>query len=259
MRGKHLLVRFVLVILGALAVALFIIPLTHSASVNIGSVTGIVCSLLLLCYGLFMNPFHRLLGKIWKKKAGKWFLSLCAVVLSLIAGCVITETIFMIKGANTKPLGDEVVVVLGCRAYKDKPSLSMIERLDEAYGYLQEHKECTVILSGGQGEGETLSEAEVMYQYLKELGIEEQRMIKEDRSRDTFENLSNVKKIMEERGLGKEVAIVTSEYHAYRSSLIAKEVGLESTSIPAKTAWWLFPTYYVREMYGILHQWIFGR
>ena len=68
------------------------------------------------------------------------------------------------------------------------------------------------------------------------------------------ENLRFSKKIIEERGLSKNIAIATSDYHQYRASKIAKTLGFSVGAVPGHTAWWLFPTFYVRELYGILYQ-----
>ena len=52
------------------------------------------------------------------------------------------------------------------------------------------------------------------------------------------------------------IAIVTNEYHEYRAFMIAEVLGLEHSAVPAKTPWWLFPTYYIREVYGIIYEWV---
>ena len=62
------------------------------------------------------------------------------------------------------------------------------------------------------------------------------------------------KKIIEEKGLGNNIAIATSEYHQYRASQIAKSLGFSVGAVSGHTAWWLFPTFYMRELYGILYQ-----
>ena len=75
------------------------------------------------------------------------------------------------------------------------------------------------------GRGRKISEAECMYRYLTKKGINSSRIIKEDKSTSTRENLRFSKKIMEEKGLGNNIAIATSEYHQYRASQIAKSLG----------------------------------
>ena len=93
------------------------------------------------------------------------------------------------------------MIVLGCGVNGDRPSLMLTERLDAAYDYLNTHEEVVCILSGGQGKGENISEAECMYRSLTEKGIARDRLYKEDRSTSTRENLLYSKKIIEEKNL----------------------------------------------------------
>ncbi len=167
---------------------------------------------------------------------------------------VIFFTICMVKAAVHKPTGEETLIVLGCRVYGETPSLSLKERLDAAYEYLTEHPETACIVSGGKGDGENISEAEAMYRYLIKKGIHEKRIYRENKSTTTRENLEFSKKIIEENQLSEKIAIATNEYHQYRVFLITRRMGMENTAVSGKTAWWLLPTFYVRELYGILYQ-----
>jgi len=162
----------------------------------------------------------------------------------------------MIIAANKKTTEDATVVVLGCRVYGTKASLSMVERLDAAYNYLTEHETAVCVLSGGQGLGEDITEAECMYRYLVEEGISPDRLYKEEKSASTRENLQFSKDLIEEEGLHPAIVITTSEYHQYRAGQIAKTLDMEYGANPGRTAIWLFPTYYVRELYGILYEWL---
>ena len=82
-------------------------------------------------------------------------------------------------------------------------------------------------------------------------------MYKEEASTTTRENLLFSKQLIEEQGLNSVVAIATSEYHEYRAGMIADALEIDWAAVPGRTAIWLFPTYYVRELYGILYEWIF--
>lgn len=186
-------------------------------------------------------------------------------ILFVITGLVIVSTIMlvmffsicMIKAANQKPSENPTVVVLGCRVYGEKASLMLVERLDAAYKYLSENEDAICVLSGGQGVGEDISEAECMYRYLVKKGIKSERLYKEEKSTSTRENLAFSKEIIEENNLNRDIAIVTNEFHEYRAGEVAKTLTLHSTAISGKTAWWLFPTYYVRELYGIMYEMFF--
>lgn len=169
----------------------------------------------------------------------------------------IIETGCIIGTCAKAPTSNATAIVLGCRVYGERASLSLLERLEAAYDYLIENPEADCIVSGGQGEDELISEAECMYRWLVEQGIEPSRIYKEDKSTSTEENIQFSKKIIEEEGLFQKVVIITSDYHCYRAGMIADDYGLVWGTKPGHTAIWLLPTYYVRELYAILAEWIF--
>ena len=74
----------------------------------------------------------------------------------------------MVRASKSAPKDETVMIVLGCGVNGDRPSLMLTERLDAACDYLNTHEEVVCILSGGQGKGENISEAECMYRYLTE-------------------------------------------------------------------------------------------
>lgn len=246
----------IILIINIIVLAYFIIPLFLGVNLNIGSITGIALSLMLMGYLLFRRHVHAIL-KEWKvHPVKKWICRAGIMIAVAIISLVMIETALMICAACKAPKDDATVVVLGCRVYGERPSLSMIERLDAAYKFLAEHENATCILSGGQGPGEDISEAECMYRYLIQKGIEESRLYKEEQSTTTRENLAFSQKVIEEKQLQPEIAIATSEYHEYRAGMIAQALDMEYGAIPARTAIWLLPTYYIRELYGILYEWV---
>lgn len=249
--------RIILVAVGVYSLPLFLIPLSLSVGVNIGNATGIGVAVLLIVYGLFFTVINRGIGTCLKHKVLRYFVYFTGLVASTILVLVIVLTTLMVGAMNNAPKGQETLVVLGCRVYGERPSLSLQERLDAALVYLEEHPEAYCVVSGGQGDGENISEAECMYRYLTDRGIDGIRIFKEDASTTTRENLEYSLAVIEENGLPQEIAIVTSEYHQYRASLVAKELGLSNTAVCGKTAKWLLPTFYIRELYGILYQWVF--
>ena len=102
------------------------------------------------------------------------------------------------------------------------------------------HKDPTppiLIPSGGQGSDEKIPEARAMADYMKDKGIPEEKIILEDKSTTTYENLVNSKKIIDERDGDKYTALVTSNYHVYRALRHAKKIGLKCTSMP--TRYWV--------------------
>ncbi len=251
------LLRSILVIVGILCFIWFAIPLSLSVNLNIGNITGLGVSSLLILLGIFLPLVQRMVHKWSSHPIKKWFYRVPIAIVCLILTLVVIESGLMIAAASKTPDENVTVVVLGCRVYGESPSLSMVERLDAAYEFLTKNEQTKCVLSGGKGTGENISEAECMYRYLVEKGIDAKRLYKEEQSTTTRENLLYAKEIIETEGLEETIAIATSEYHVYRAGMIAKALGMEYVSVPGQTAIWLFPTYYVRELYGILYEWVF--
>ena len=240
-----------------LAFILFFLPFLVAGICNIGNITGIVVTIILMFYIKCMPLIHSFIKKIWQSKVGKGICIFSGFIISLILSLVVIESGFMIQAATKAPENNATAIVLGCRVYDERPSLSMIERLEAAYSYLSENPNSDCVVSGGRGFGESISEAEAMYRWLIEKGIDPSRIYKEEFSTDTEENISFSKEIIKRNGLNENIVIVTSEYHTYRAGLIAEKYDLNYGSAPGQTAIWLFPTFYVRELYAILAEWIF--
>ena len=255
-KGK-MIIRILITVIGITGLLWFLLPVFTHLIINIGNITGCIVFTCLIIYGIFMPYINSSIANVWHKSFGRIVLSLLALLAAVIIILVVVLSGLMIKSASQKPSDKETVVILGCGIYGERASLMLLERLDAAYDYLIENKDAVCILSGGQGYGEDISEAECMYRYLANKGIDKERLYKEDKSTSTRENLAFSKEIIEQHGFSPKVAIVTNEFHEYRSGRVAKTLGLEASSIPGRTAWWLFPTYYVRELYGILYEWVF--
>lgn len=246
-----MVIRGLLIVVALMLFVLFSIPLVKGI-VNIGNITGLTVGVICIAVAIFLDPMIRLSDQ----KVFKIVYAVVSVLILAIAALGIITGICISRGSQSEPPEGAVLVVLGCQVKGDKPSLMLAKRIDRAEVYLREHPETIAVLSGGKGNGEDMSEAECMYRTLMSKGIAEERLIKEDRSTSTVENLEFTTKILEEKGLGRDIAIVTNEFHQYRAGEIAKSLDLNSGAVPSETAWWLWPTFEVREMYAVLAQWI---
>lgn len=249
--------RFVGVVFGTITLLWFMLPFLVAGILNIGNVTGIVVSLFFVMYMTFLPMIHEGLRRLWKNHCWKWLLGGCAVVFMIIVVLAVVETGCIVRANMKKPAENATAVVLGCKVYGERASLSLVERLEAAYDYLVENPDAACVVSGGQGDGENISEAECMYRWLVAKGIEKERIYKEEASTSTDENIAFSKEVIRENGLDERIAIITSEYHSYRAGIIAKENGVAFGTASGKTAIWLLPTFYVRELYAILAEWIF--
>jgi uncharacterized SAM-binding protein YcdF (DUF218 family) len=158
----------------------------------------------------------------------------------------------IISYGNSKPQENgDYLIVLGAQVKGTTPSRALKNRLDTAIKYLLQNENTKVIVSGGQGSGEDISEAEAMSQYLLEAGIDNLRIIKEDKSRNTYENLLFSKSLIKEPNPG--IVIVTNDFHVFRALHIGKKLGLINVSgLPAPSDNLLFISYYVREFLAVI-------
>lgn len=172
-----------------------------------------------------------------------------------LAAFFVTEG--MILGASGGGSGQpDAVIVLGAGVNGTKPSLVLESRIDAAAAYLKAHPDVPAVLSGGQGDGESVTEAQCMYDALKKRGISADRLILEENSTTTTENLRNSKKLLADRNV-RTVAVVTSDFHLFRACrIIAPSVGLSGVfGVPASTSWWwLNANYYAREAFAVWKQ-----
>ena len=200
------------------------------------------------CFGLMFAIDRQFKGK-WKIP-GKWILAFRILVGT---GCLVFAVLLgvILHGQSVGPEPEaDYIVVLGAGLRGDRPSLVLQYRINAAAEYLQKNPDTTAIVSGGQGPDEWISEAEAMRRGLEAKGISGDRIILEDASTSTEENLTYSKKLMED---DVSVVIVTNKFHVYRALHIAGECGYTDVSgLGADNVSWLNPTNYLRECLAVV-------
>jgi len=185
------------------------------------------------------------------------------VILLCVGGvCFAVLEAPVLRAAGGEPEYEaDYLIVLGAGVHGDVPSLSLKNRLDAALEYLNRNPECTAIVSGGQGPGENLSEAQAMFDYLTRRGIEPGRVLTEEKSTSTQENLSFSFELLRTRGVEPEsarIALVSSEYHLYRAQYLARSMGVQVHGVAARTSKpVLMVNYFIREAFAVLYTWVF--
>lgn len=193
-----------------------------------------------------------------RKRVAAWILT--GIMVAGLAWCGYL-TVLIFSATGNSPPDSATVLVLGCKVDADgEPSLSLRSRIEKAAEYLQEHPDAMCIVSGGKGSNEPVSEASVMARELEALGIEPERILQEDQSTDTQENMEYSAKLITEMGLSREVAVVTDDYHEFRAGELAKNAGLIPYAVPAESVKYLFPANYGRELISMtkffIEKWI---
>lgn len=191
-------------------------------------------------------------------KVGKRCKAIFLAIISLgLVGFLAVEALLFSHGeADHSARPADALMVLGAGVNGTTPSLVLSTRIDAAYTYLTEHPETLAVLSGGQGPGEDVTEAQAMYAALTGRGLDGGRLLLEERSTSTAENFSFSKEILEAAGLDTEtavIAVVTNDFHAYRAQLIARRAGLDTFGVSAELPWaWLEANYYIREAFALV-------
>lgn len=155
----------------------------------------------------------------------------------------------------------DYVIVLGCGLKEDKPDRILKSRLETAVEFLEKYPDSVAICTGGQGADEPIPEATAMEKYLLKAGISKDRVKKETTSANTYENFKHAKKLITKFGDDPKtvrIAIVTSEFHLYRSAMLAEGQGfVDSIKVSAKTpALWFYP-HFLREIAAVVKAWLF--
>lgn len=195
--------------------------------------------------------------RLWKKlpRAAKRML-LCLVVVGAGFFCVVEGFIF--SGFHAKEEeGLDYLIVLGAQVYERGPSPVLAYRLDAAVRYLSENPDTVCIVSGGQGANEPFSEAQGMADYLIANGIEKERILLEDQSRSTVENIVNSMEFFDAET--ETVGIVTNNFHVFRATGIAKKQGIVNVcGICADANLWYLPNNLLREFFGVCKDTLVG-
>ena len=162
-------------------------------------------------------------------KLAKW---LKITIISCLALAVVFSSFLIIYGkSDSTTYTEDAVIVLGAAVHGKTPSLTLKKRLDKAVEYHKQNPNAIIVVSGGQGNGEDISEAEAMKTYLVEQGVAADKIIKEDKSTSTTENFTFSKEILDKH-FNKDytTCFITNEYHVLRAADCAKNVGLDDIS-----------------------------
>ena len=239
---KRFLVPLILAFLGIVCIAL---PL------HIG-MTG-VC--LLLLSGVL--TVIKLLPETKKGRLVRLFL----IMLTSLGAAVLLAAMLYIdfSGKDTyDPASPPAfVVVLGAQTYGDQPSRTLKERLDRAAEFAEAYPQSVLFVTGGQGADETQTEASVMAAYLGHRGVAPERIISEESSSTTRENLLNAAAIAEPLGIPTDsVLIVTSDFHLCRAGYIARSLRMEPSGLVSTTRPWILKINYdLREVFAFVKAW----
>lgn len=246
-------VRRVLTALCLAAAAFFLLPL-WAGIVHFGMLWPSFLLLLAAAWLTWPGFFRRLLRPRWLRRLVNCVIAVCMTAILVTVGRM------ALAAADRPARGQEcTVVVLGCQVFPDgHPSLMLRGRIQAAYRYLTDHPEAVCIASGGQSGSEPVSEAQCIRDTLVSMGIAPERILLEDRSRSTEENLAFSARLIAEQGLPTAVAVASDNFHQLRAAIWAQRSGLTPYSDGCASPWFLTAGYWARETAALLYMLVTG-
>ncbi|HWQ30831.1 MAG TPA: YdcF family protein [Negativicutes bacterium] len=185
----------------------------------------------------------------------------CIFIAAGLLSFILLEGLIIYGGSSNEEIKADYLMILGGGLKKDQITLTVQERLLTGIRYLEEYPEAKVIVSGGHGFGQTVTEAEAMEEYLITEGISADRIISEDRATSTMENFIFSREILERYGEPKDnrLVIVTNDFHMFRSKLLARRNGFEPYGISCSTPFYIRTNCYIREYFALIKSFLFDR
>ncbi len=221
---------------------------------NLGTVLTLLAGVFFFVCGVCFGKIQ-IITKTGIPKAVKYI-----VLFMILAEFVLIGFIAAFGMKDNADYTEDAIIVLGAAVRGDKVTYPLQLRLDKALEYSRRNPRAYIVVSGGQGIQETVTEASAMKKYLIENGADESKILAEDKATSTNENMRYSKKILDEK-LGKEyrAVVVTNNFHVYRSVMIADIEGIsDAAHIHAGLQWYNIIPCYLRESLAVFKMWILG-
>lgn len=192
------------------------------------------------------------------EKIKKYKLINVSVALALAVIIIFSSFLVVYGEKDNVDYTEKTVIVLGCGIDGDEVGYNLSKRLDKAIAYHEKNPDAMIIVSGGQGPDEVISEALAMKNYLLKNSIPEDKIIMEDKSTSTITNFAYSHEKMRENNLPDDsVVVVSNAYHIYRAVSYARAEGFEVTHLGAEIFWFSVPMSYFREILAVMKMWVF--
>ena len=239
----YILIRLIFLLMGTLSLS-NVLFMYRVANPTIGFTLQAALSVGLILYAIFLpwisKKIHIILG------------SLC-LIPTIFA-------LFLLIYGNVSNVDyeEDVVIVLGAGINGENVTRPLARRLDAAIAYWHQNPDAYIITTGGLGNRATITEAEAMARYLIRRGVPEERILLEDQSTSTHENLTFAKEMLDAHfSDGIRAVLITNDFHIYRAVRTARYVGIDVARKGAYTDWYTWPVNYLREMLAVIDLWFF--
>ncbi|AEB75435.1 hypothetical protein ADU80_06090 [Clostridium botulinum] len=230
--------------------------------IGLGRFSGIIgFHMIWLFLGVFVIVFQRFkerILKFYKKINIKFRTVIIFFIVIGLSSFILIEGLIIHSAISKTTDEKKYMIVLGAAVHGDYMSLILKKRMDTTLEYLKKYPNTKIIVSGGKGPGELITEAEAMKRYLIQNGINHDQIIKEEKSRNTAENFKYSLEILKQREKkdNPSVCVVTTDFHMFRAKFLAKRAGINVHAVPSKGYLSSAPNYYIREYFAVIHSFI---
>ena len=245
---KKKIIKALLIIFGSLLVFNALL-MSVMSNINAGIIAELLLGVVIFLYGILLE---KLVPKIPKWLRAVFWCGVCTVMVSvsLLLGLGINDTV---TGS------EDAVIVLGSGIRGELLTVGLKNRLDCAVEIYENNPDIVIVVSGGQGPQEDITEALAMERYLLSRNIPQENIIKEEQATSTYENFIYSKQILDEKfGENYSAAYVTNDYHIYRAGALAKIAGFGDVAHShSTTVWYTVIPSCMRECMAVVKLWLF--
>ncbi len=251
MHNKSKLVYMTITLVGII-MTIYGLVLCMVSNLNFGVIFVVCLGVVTISVGVFYEKINRLTKSGFFKYC-KWFL-----IVVLCVELLFVSFLAIYGSFDDVSYKEDAVIVLGAGVRGDKVTLPLKMRLDKAKEYHEKNPEAVIVVTGGKGFQETVTEAYAMEKYLIERGVEKSKIIKEEKATSTKENMEFSKVLLDEYFEDEySVVVITNNFHIFRGMSLATRTGFNEVShMHAGLQWYNFLPCYLRESLAVLKMWV---
>ncbi len=245
---KKKIIKALLIIFGSLLIFNALL-MSVMSNINAGIIAEFLLGAVIFLYGVLLEKFVPKIPK-WLRAVFWCSVGTVTVFVTVLLGLGVTDTV---TGS------EDAVVVLGSGIRGELLTVGLKNRLDCAVEMYEDNPDIVIVVSGGQGPQEDITEALAMERYLLSRKIPQENIIKEEQATSTYENFVYSKQILDKKfGENYKTAYVTNDYHIYRAGALAKIAGFGNlTHSHSTTVWYTVIPSCMRECMAVVKLWIF--
>lgn len=244
----------IIITLFGVAFTVYGLILCSMSNLNLGVILVALFGVVTLLTGVFYSQI--------KKLADIKFFKICKIliILFLCAEFLLVSFLSVYGLCDNADYKEDAVIVLGAGIRGDRVTLPLKMRLDLAVDYHKKNPDGLIVVSGGQGLQETVTEAYAMEKYLIKNGVDKNKIIKEEKATSTFENMKFSKEILDNCfTTDYSVVVATNNFHVYRATTLAKKAGFQNvTHMHAGLQWYNLMPCFLRESIAVIKMFVLG-